>query len=63
MCYFVENTNGGCIFDIWKLIYIYSKHMEAKRVEQGVTNSRDVIYSVTFFFDSFSLSGMKVDCL
>ena len=28
----------------------WEKHMEAKRVEQGVTNSRDVIYSFAFFF-------------
>ena len=38
--------------------------MKAKRVERGVTDSRDVIYSFTSFFCSiFWESGMKVDCL
>ena len=64
MCSFVENAKGGCLFVTWKLKCIYGNHKEAKRVERGVTDSRDVIYSFTSFFCSiFRESGMKVDCL
>lgn len=40
----------------------WKKYVRAERIEQGVTDSRNAVYSVRSFFILFRENGMKADC-